>query len=71
MYSCRHLDLPFAGLAVGGHAVDSGMGNLLEKGIAYLLGIVLILFLESVGSGDAAAYRLQGHEFQSGYHFQQ
>ena len=66
-----HLDLPLAGLAVGGDGLDLGVGDVLEQDGADGLAALIVLLLEAVGARDAAAVLLQFHKVETRNHAQQ
>ena len=66
-----HLDLPLAGLALAGHEVGGYGGDVVEQGLANGLGDLVVLLLEAVGSGDAAAVAVQLGQFHARNHLQQ
>ena len=49
-----HLDLPFAGLTIGGYHVGSNLLDGSEEGLANELLATVILPLEAIRAGDAA-----------------
>ena len=69
--SCRHLDLPFTGLAVGGDTVGIDFFDLFEQGRTDLLRALVVFFLESIGTGDATAVTLKDREVEPRNHLQQ
>jgi hypothetical protein len=66
-----HLDLPFAGVAFAADEVWGEGADLLEDGAAYFLGIFIILLLEAVSAGDAAAAAVQHGEGHTRDHLHQ
>ena len=61
-----HLNLPFAGLAVGDDEVGPALLNLTEQRGADSLGYRVILSFKPVGACDAAALGIQHLQLQAG-----
>ena len=55
----RHLDLPLARLAIGGHEIGSRGFDLPEQRFPDRLGGRIILLLESIGPGNPATLRVE------------
>ncbi|MNS85614.1 hypothetical protein D3C72_1194820 [compost metagenome] len=57
-----HLDLPFTGLAIGDHQIGGEAIDLIKEPLTYGLAGLVVLRLEAVGTGDAAALGVEhGH----------
>ncbi len=68
---CTHLDLPLAGLAVRDDQIRLEAVYLIKQPFAYGLAGLVVLGLETVGAGDAAALGLQYRHLDPGNGAQQ
>lgn len=66
----RHLDLPLAGLAIGGHDIRISRLDGSEERFANLLRRLVVLALKAVCPCDAAAVRGQYAQLYAGNHLQ-
>ncbi len=66
-----HLDLPFAGFAVGDHQIGGEAVDLIKQPLTDGLAGLVVLRLEAVGAGDAAALGLQHRHLDPGNGAQQ
>ena len=68
---CRHLNLPFAGLAVGSYLIWVGSFDVFEKRGSDFLRSLVVLAFEAIRSGYAAANAFKHGELYAWYHPQQ
>ncbi len=66
-----HLDLPFAGFAIGDYQIGGQTVDLIEQPLADGLAGFVVLRLEAVGAGDTAALGLQYRHLDPGNGAQQ
>ena len=68
---CRHLNLPFACLAIGGHKVGPGSFNGGKQVVTDGLRLLIVIALEALCAGNAAAVRGEHLQLHTGYHLHQ
>lgn len=69
--SGRHLYLPFTGLAVTADKVRVELFDLIEERCANSLRTFIVLFLETIGTGNTATAVAKHGKLYAGYHFEQ